>query len=210
MSSEKPGCLSALFGFRAKPNSNIAFPYRLENSFLSPAEIAFFQTLKKLVGENLIIFSKPSLREFISVVNRSDQTAFNRINQKHIDFLVCDPNTFQPRFAIELDDSSHRQTNRIERDKFVDQVFTGINLPLIHIPVQRAYDVEQINGIIRNALQIRDMRTTTEGKPITSQNEPPLCPTHSIPMILRTARQTGEKFWGCPNYPQCREIIKIT
>ncbi len=48
MSSEKPGCLSALFGFRAKPNSNIAFPYRLENSFLSPAEIAFFQNSEKI------------------------------------------------------------------------------------------------------------------------------------------------------------------
>lgn len=40
----------------------------------------------------------------------------------------------------------------------------------------------------------------------------PLCPACGVPMILRTAGRgahIGEKFYGCPNYPRCREIARI-
>ena len=215
MSSENSGCLAAIFGFRARPQSKTTFPYHLERAFLSPVEIAFYQTLQNIIGNNFVIFSKPSLKEFIGVLDSSDKSSFYRISQKHVDFLICDAKTFRPSFVVELDDSSHRQAHRIERDKFVDQLFTAINLPLIHIPVQQSYDNDQIKGIIKNALQVRDIRATAEvEKTISpSTNTPPLCPTHAVPMVLRTAKhgsKTGENFWGCPHYPSCHVIIKIT
>ena len=39
---------------------------------------------------------------------------------------------------------------------------------------------------------------------------PPLCPVHNIPMVLKTARFgkfAGNKFFGCPKHPKCRELI---
>lgn len=43
-------------------------------------------------------------------------------------------------------------------------------------------------------------------------DEPPRCPRCGVPMVLRIARR-GEKpgrlFYGCPNYPLCREIINV-
>jgi hypothetical protein len=42
---------------------------------------------------------------------------------------------------------------------------------------------------------------------------PPLCPKCGIPMVLRTANQgeyKGQQFYGCRNYPQCREILPIS
>ena len=41
---------------------------------------------------------------------------------------------------------------------------------------------------------------------------PPLCPTHQIPMRERTAKRgknAGNKFWGCPEWPNCNEIINF-
>jgi hypothetical protein len=38
----------------------------------------------------------------------------------------------------------------------------------------------------------------------------PLCPKCQVPMVIRTARRgpyTGQQFYGCPNYPECREIV---
>ena len=32
----------------------------------------------------------------------------------------------------------------------------------------------------------------------------PLCPRCRFTMVLRTARQSGSKFWGCSMYPGCR------
>lgn len=43
-------------------------------------------------------------------------------------------------------------------------------------------------------------------------SEPPRCPRCGVPMVLRVARrgnQPGRLFYGCPNYPLCREIINI-
>lgn len=43
-------------------------------------------------------------------------------------------------------------------------------------------------------------------------SDPPLCPTCGIPMVLRVARRgehQGKPFYGCPNYPQCREVVPV-
>ena len=43
-------------------------------------------------------------------------------------------------------------------------------------------------------------------------DNPPLCPQCGVPMKLRLARQgqhQGKRFYGCPNFPKCREVIPI-
>ena len=35
----------------------------------------------------------------------------------------------------------------------------------------------------------------------------PTCPGCSIKMISRRSTAEGRKYWGCPNYPQCKEIL---
>jgi hypothetical protein len=58
----------------------------------------------------------------------------------------------------------------------------------------------------------------TQGNPPASRapeargERPPFCPKCGVPMVLRTAQrgqQAGEKFYGCPNYPRCREIRNL-
>jgi len=41
----------------------------------------------------------------------------------------------------------------------------------------------------------------------------PLCPSCAIPMVKRTARRganAGSDFWGCSNYPRCRETLPLS
>ena len=33
---------------------------------------------------------------------------------------------------------------------------------------------------------------------------PPRCPRCGAPMVERTNRTTQQRFWGCPDWPQCR------
>ncbi|HUE99631.1 MAG TPA: DUF2726 domain-containing protein [Anaerolineales bacterium] len=235
MSSEKPGCLAALFGVRSRrtgsqpvspsapiPKSTskpqaVTLPYRLSAKLLSPAEANFYRIIKQMVGEHLLIFPKMGLKEFLLITDQSNfQSYYNRIDRKHVDFLLCDPNTFQPVFAIELDDASHRQAERGQRDTFVETILAGANLPLVRVPVRASYDTHELGFLFKNAFQKREIRVASqenEKRISDAENNPPLCPTHGIPMILRKARQgsnAGGKFWGCANYPQCREIIKVT
>jgi very-short-patch-repair endonuclease len=145
MGQERQGCLALIFGSSAKPArqrpSEIAFPYRLRASFLSPAEVAFQRALAASVSTKYAIFPKVRVLDLCDVVNRQrNQAAFNRIDRKHLDFLLCDPATFRPIVAIELDDSTHQRSHRVDRDAFVDEVLRVIGLPLVRISAQSHYD----------------------------------------------------------------------
>ena len=40
----------------------------------------------------------------------------------------------------------------------------------------------------------------------------PVCPKCDVPMVKRVAKRgtnQGKEFWGCPNYPRCKQIVNI-
>lgn len=206
------------------------FPYRLRDDFLSPSEKSFYLVLKKLLGEHLTICSKVSLGDLFFVVRPNEnRSAHNRINRKHVDFLICDPRKMVPLFAVELDDRSHERADRVERDEFVDGVFEAAGLPLLHIAVRASYSTTELAQLVRKALAQRGWKASSDEEipaqaPIstviesrtqgsTSVDQPaPFCPKCGSPMVLRMARsgdQNGRQFYGCSSYPKCRTIIPV-
>lgn len=48
--------------------------------------------------------------------------------------------------------------------------------------------------------------------PVPVSTMPPVCPQCGVPMVVRTAKRgptPGQQFYGCPNYPNCRVIIRM-
>ena len=186
------------------------FPYHLRDDFLSAAEHSFYHVLAAAANDWALVCPKVSLGDLF-YAKASDYgellTYTNKIDRKHVDFLLCDPDTLQPLVGIELDDRSHRRRDRQERDAFVDRVFEAAGLPLVRTPVQRDYDVAELTALLRE-------RTTPGAVPDSPQQESPesaipLCPKCDSPMVLRTAKRgpnAGTQFWGCPNYPRCHGI----
>jgi hypothetical protein len=82
----------------------------------------------------------------------SRQSAKNRINSKHVDFLLLRKGDGKPLLGIELDDTSHQEEARKARDIFVDTVFAAAALPILHVPAQASYDPSEIRRAIDNAL----------------------------------------------------------
>lgn len=195
------------------------FPYHLRDAFLSPAELEFYKILRRIVRNKAHLITKVNLND-IFYVKSSDYSKFrtytNKIDRKHIDFLICDWNTLQPIVGVELDDSSHNRKDRQERDKFVDKVFRASNLPIIHIKVQRKYDIKAIARTLypyinpSEALSLNPESITPE----PSMNDAVIiCPKCGSDMVLRTAKKgenIGTKFWGCSTYPKCRAIVDLT
>lgn len=219
MTTQKPGCLASLvhkFGL-GKQDSGITepenLPYRLRDDFLSNAETSFFQVLKTIIGNRLVICPKVSLAELFFVAHgESFQTYQNKIDRKRVDFLLCDPKTLKPVFAIELDDSSHARSVRQERDAFVEEVFDVAQLPLVRIPAQNTYNTDDLNIMFQAALQQKSAGQPIVNQASSPQTESPLCPTCGVPMILRTAKRgntPGQQFFGCPNYPRCKVVIPL-
>jgi hypothetical protein len=239
-SSSNPGCLAAIksiFGKLINSSANQSsstvteypadkktdvFPYRLRDDFLSPSEQSFYLILKNMMGEYLTICPKVSLADVFFVVRPNENmSAYNQINRKHVDFIICEPKTMKPRFAIELDDSTHQRVDREERDDFVDAVFKAADLPLIHIPARIAYNTTELGLLFKQVLQKGENGSENQKAPeeitdlpgaaqTSSMHQIPLCPKCGIPMVLRTAKNSqriGQQFYGCPNFPKCREIL---
>lgn len=171
-------------------------------------------------GNRAVISSKVGLGD-IFWVNLDDKSKFriytNKIDRKHVDFLLCDPATMRPLVGIELDDRSHQREDRQARDAFVDKVFAAARLPLLHIPVRRAYVAAEIETqiapflgtqMVSTPIRVRDPEPPVPIEPVV--NEAPRCPKCGSEMILRTANSganAGNKFWGCSKYPKCRGIV---
>lgn len=216
--NEKSGCLSVIFPFlkrSQKETTSKALPYRLRDDFLSPAEFSFYKVLSSLVGSRLTIQSKVRLADIFFVARPNENVAyFNKIAQKHLDFLVCDSVTMKPLFGVELDDSSHKRNDRQERDEFVESICKVAGLPLLRLPVQREYNSREIAAQIASFVSDKISVSVPPQPEINKQvSSIPLCPKCGIPMVLRTVAQgehKGKQFYGCQNYPRCHEMKPVT
>jgi len=191
------------------PAAPAEYTYALRDDFLSRAEASFFHVLRAAVAADCLIFSKVRLADLVFPPRQEGQFgAWQRINRKHVDFVLCEPRTLRPLVALELDDRSHRRPDRLERDAFVDRVFADAGLPLVHVPARRSYDTRMVGALLDAALTGHPVATA----PPVSGSAAPRCARCGGEMRLRTAEQgprAGEQFWGCVNYPRCRQTVAV-
>ena len=133
-------------------NRNRGFPY-VKRPLLTASELRFFREMECTVGPEYLIIIKPRLADLFEVNEAGRWGDFCRISQKHVDFVVLDQKTMEPVVALELDDRSHQRKDRIERDKFVNAVFEGCGLPLLRIPVGKAYCLEKLRLMLERKEQ---------------------------------------------------------
>lgn len=139
MVDENSGCLFSflanLFGRSGEDTSSgdgQSLPRVIVNKrFVTEAEANFFRVLKAVVGQRGHVLAQVSLRQLLWFPpNQADRSALqrwrNKVGQKSVDFVVCDPATLRPLLVIELDEPSHARPDRqIERDRFKDQVLAS-------------------------------------------------------------------------------------
>lgn len=200
-----------------------AYPFHLRDDFLSPAELSFFQVLRTVTGEQVVACAKVSLGDLFFAQTgdpRKNRAVANRIDRKHVDFLLCESATMRPMLGIELDDRSHERPDRKARDELVEGVFKAAGLPLLRVPVRQGYSPNELVALIQPFFGAPAPETPTGPAPAPSTTaEQPVssaaglqCPKCGAPMALRTAKSgpnAGGKFWGCTSYPKCRTTLPV-
>lgn len=101
-------------------------PY-IRKNLMTKNEWSFYKQLKPIADElKLSILCKTRVADLVDIekgLSKSEwQTAFNRINKKHIDFILCKPENLYPVLLIELDDSTHDTEKGQKRDEFIEKV----------------------------------------------------------------------------------------
>ena len=115
--------------------------------------------LQKLAAERgLVVCPKVRLLDIIEPRKgqKDYKSLFYKIQAKHVDFLICDQ-AMHIKAVVELDDNSHNQKDRQERDTFVDQILTGVG-----------YKVIRTHSITETTL---DEIKTTDNKPAPAAAE---------------------------------------
>ena len=124
--------------------------YELRSSIFSPAERSFLGVLENSLPNGVGLLAKVRLGDVFKPrkgLSPSLRTrAGNKINQKHVDFLLVRTTDLAPVAGIELDDSSHERDDRKQRDAFVDEVFHSCKLPLLHVPVKATYNPGELRA----------------------------------------------------------------
>jgi hypothetical protein len=185
-------------------------PYRLREPFLTTTELALFRALAQMVGARYFICPKVSLDDVFYIVRPNENVHFfNKIFRKHVDFLLCDPQTLAPAFAVEIVRSPSRGQAR-EQDKFMDELFTGAGLPLVHIPSSEHYESADLVALFQFALtKIGGTDSLRIERPGDSVPQCPVCGKMMVLRMHRNGPSSGKKYYGCMDSPHCNGVVPL-
>ena len=130
------------------------YNYERKKFLISPAEHECYNALVSAVGDKYYVFPQIHLSTFLDskVIGQNWKGAFSHINQKSVDYVLCDKQNISPKLAIELNDKSHNQDKRVERDIEVKRILENAKFPLLTLENHGRIDsrelAEKINTIL--------------------------------------------------------------
>ena len=185
-------------------------PYRLRERFMSAPELALFRALQNMAGKHYVVCPKVALNDIFYIVRPNENVHFfNKIFRKHVDFLLCDPKTLQPVFAIELVKPVGKSETR-ESDQFLGDLFLSAGLPLVHVMSSENYLEGDLAELFQLAIlkvkQTKTLRATGKADSV------PHCPVCGKMMVLRMNRggpNASKRYYGCMDSPKCSGVVRI-
>lgn len=147
--------------------------YTAKPALLTQGELAFYWTLRRALPKWIGLSFKTRLADILHCPKDLWGTAHGRqIAQKHVDFVLLEPDRTVILAVVELDDRSHMRPERQRRDDFLNDALASARIPLIRIKAARRYSVEELRAVIQAALP-PDMRahslTPVPGDPPASR-----------------------------------------
>jgi len=185
-------------------------PYRLREKFMSTPELSLLRVLQSMVQDYYVICPKVALNDIFYIVRPNENVHFfNKIFRKHVDFLLCEPDTLKPAFGIELVKPIARNETR-EADKFMEDLFLSAGLPLVHVPSDDHYDENDLAELFK--FSIVKVKESGSLRASTKADSVPMCPVCGRMMVLRIHRNgpdEGKKYYGCMDSPKCSGVVEI-
>ncbi len=194
---------------QSPPPASNDMPYRLRDNFLSKPEIALYRVLQKMLGERYVICPKVALTDIFTIIRPNENVHFyNKIFRKHVDFLLCDPQTMKPAFGVELVKPIARTETRAS-DQFMEDLFLQEGVPLVHVPLGETYERLDLAHLFHLAVM---KAKESPRRAVENVDSVPMCPVCGKMMVLRVVWEganAGKKYYGCIDSPQCAGVVPI-
>lgn len=125
-----------------------AYPYKQREALFTPAEKHFLSVLQKAADEDAVVFGKVRVADVLKPWDRLPgrywYRAFHQISSKHFDYVLCNPHDLFVLCVVELNDSSHENRERRQRDEFLRAACAAADLPLLEFKAKRRYVIREI------------------------------------------------------------------
>lgn len=159
----------------APTTENDKYLYDVRKTLISKSEQGFFEAIKSCVPEGYCVFPQISLA---SIVDRTDDSRFHNELFRNVDFLVTDAN-YTPKIIIEINDQTHLNNDRKERDEKVRKICEEAGIPILNLWTSYGINLEYIKGRIDETLnnlpvvRIHHFNQTTSAGQLTPDNTLP-------------------------------------
>jgi len=113
----------------------------------------FYRILQNAVADHLRIFAKVHLADLVSVRadGKDHESLQNRVDAAHVDFVLCDPESLEPRLAIQMHDARQQEDDEhppAEDDPFLGDTLSGVGLPLLTIEKNHLHGAKSLRRSI--------------------------------------------------------------
>ncbi|MBP9801596.1 MAG: DUF2726 domain-containing protein [Candidatus Moranbacteria bacterium] len=132
--------------------------YLKNDSLLTQSEQKFYFILAEILQDRYLIFSKVRIPDIVHIPEWYKPYYWaiywwDRIKSKHVDFLVCDRNSFEPLLVIEVDDPLHLLPKGKKRDVLVNFVFRKARLPILRLTDKSLENKKALEESIESSLK---------------------------------------------------------
>lgn len=132
------------------------YPYEARSHLLTIPERALLHALDAAVGNRYRVAMSVRLADVIECSPKAWRDGHGPlISSKQLDFVLCEPETTRIIAAIELDDPTHDQADRRERDEFLDRAMDAAGVPLIRVRTASRYDPARLRDLVASAVARR-------------------------------------------------------
>ena len=123
--------------------------YNVRKTLISKSEQGFFNAIKSSIPEGYCVFPQINLASFI---DRTDEARFHNELFRNVDFLVTNAE-YNPKFIIEINDQTHLNNERKERDEKVLKICEEAGIPILTFWTSYGVNSEYIKGRINETLE---------------------------------------------------------
>lgn len=147
------GFLGALSSGKKRGERGV-YQYERKECVMTNAERAFYTNLMNIVGERYYAFPQIHLNDLVEhrTHGQNWRGAFRHINEKSVDFVLCEKASLRTALVIELDDATHARADRIARDSEVERILRESNIPLVRVRVADASNGEALRRLLSERL----------------------------------------------------------
>lgn len=146
--------IKAIVSDSGNQKTSTVYRYNRKYVIMTEREQEFYKKLKLVCGDLILIFPQIHLSSlfFHNVKGQNFKLAFRFINRLSVDFVLVDSRNFKTLLAIELDDSTHNEKDRIKRDLIVNDIFEKAHFPLLRVDSVKI-DNEKLKEMILESIK---------------------------------------------------------